>query len=244
VNTSQPAESSPRPVPNGGGDVPAAPGDAALYACWNEIGVHGDGTCPELKKYVRCRNCPVYSNAGIKLLDRPMPEDYRREWTEHYSQRKRTPAPNRASAILFRIGGEWLALPAHTFQEIADRRPIHSLPHRRQAIVLGLANVRGELLICMSLGHLLRLEGLPSLESLRRNHNSLLVAEWNGKRLVFPVNELRGIHRYEPRELKEPPATIAKSTLSYTRGILHWEGITVGLLDPEVLFTALNRSMS
>ena len=34
-------------------------------------------------------------------------------------------------------------------------RLIHSLPHRRQGIVLGLVNVRGELLICVSLARLL-----------------------------------------------------------------------------------------
>ena len=34
---------------------------AAIDDCWNRIGVRGDGSCPELKQYVHCRNCPVYS---------------------------------------------------------------------------------------------------------------------------------------------------------------------------------------
>ncbi len=224
--------------------VPAVSKEAEVYACWNEIGVHGDGSCPELRKHIRCRNCPVYSGAGIKLLDRPLPPDYRQDWSEHFATDKKLPAPSRASVILFRISNEWLALPTQAFHEIADRRPVHSLPHRRQGIILGLANIRGELLICFSLGHMLHLDDLPALPELRTSYERLLVADWHGKRLVFPVDEVRGIHRYQQEELKAPPATLARASLSYTQSILYWEDNAVGVLDPEVLFTTLNRSVS
>ena len=95
------------------------------------------------------------------MLDRPLLPEYRREWTEHFAQPKQLAAPARASALVFRINAEWLALPTQAFQEVAERRPVHSLPHRRQGIVLGLVNIRGELLICVSLGHLLGLERTP-----------------------------------------------------------------------------------
>jgi Magnesium chelatase, subunit ChlI len=36
--------------------------------CWNQIGVFGDGTCPELAKVIHCRNCPVYAAGGRSLL--------------------------------------------------------------------------------------------------------------------------------------------------------------------------------
>ena len=224
--------------------VPAPGAEPGVYACWNEIGVHGDSSCPELKKHIRCRNCPVYSAAGNKLFDRPLPADYRREWTEHYAKEKSAAAPSRASAVLFRISTEWLALPSQAFQEIADKRPVHSLPHRRQGIVLGLANIRGELLICFSLGHLLHLGNLPTPGQLRNSYERLLVADWNGQRIVFPVDEVRGIHRYQLQDLRDPPATVAKSSLGYTQGIMDWQGNLVGLLDPDVLFTSLNRSIS
>lgn len=218
--------------------------ESGIYACWNEIGVHGDNSCPELKKHIRCPNCPVYSGAGIKLLDRPLPTNYRREWSEHFAKTKKLPAPNRASAVLFRVSREWLALPSQAFQEIADRRPVHSLPHRRQGIVLGLANIRGELLICFSLGHLLHLDELPTPAELRTSYDRLLVADWNGRRIVFPVDEVRGIHRYQTQELKDPPATLAKASLSYTQSVLNWQGNMVGLLDPDLLFASFTRSIS
>ena len=181
---------------------------------------------------------------AVQLLDRPLLPQCRREWTEHFAQPKKLAAPARTSALVFRINAEWLALPTQAFQEVAERRPVHSLPHRRQGIVLGLVNIRGELLICVSLGHLLGLERTPSGQTRRRTYDRLLVANWDGNRLVFPADEVRGIHRFQMSELKEPPATLAKSNLSYTQGLLPWQGRTVGFLDADLLFSSLNRSLT
>ena len=195
-------------------------------------------------RFIHCHNCPVYSKAGVQLLDRPLLPEYRRAWTEHFAQEKKLAVPARTSALLFRIHAEWLALPTQAFQEVAERRPVHSLPHRRQGIVLGLVNVRGELLICVSLGHLLGLDEPPHRDTPRTTYDRLLVAKWDGHRLVFPADEVRGIHRFQTPELQEPPATLAKSKLSYTQGILHWQGRAVGLLDADLLFSSLNRSLT
>ena len=71
-----------------------------------------------------------------------------------------------------------------------------------------------------------------------------MVTNWRGLRLAFPVDEVQGIHRFPQEELKEPPATIAKSTLSYTRGVFAWRDHTIGLLDTELFFTALNHRLT
>jgi chemotaxis-related protein WspD len=215
-----------------------------VSACWNKIGLQGNSSCPELQKFIRCRNCPVYSNAALKLLDRPLLPQYRREWTEYFAQEKQLVAPARISALLFRINAEWLALPTQAFQEVAEHRLVHSLPHRRQGIVLGLVNIRGELLICFSLGCLLGLERTPPSPKLRRTYDRLLVTNWDGNRLVFPADEVLDIQRFQVSELKDPPATLAKSNLSYTQGLLSWQGRAIGLLDADRLFSALNRSLT
>jgi chemotaxis-related protein WspD len=215
-----------------------------VYACWNEIGVHGSGTCAELQKFIRCENCPVYASAGARLLDRTSPPEYRREQKEYIARRKQLPAQRRHSAVIFRLNVEWFALPTEAFQEVSERRPVHSLPHRRRGMVVGLVNTRGELLVCVSLGHLLGLANVPPIETLRTLHQRLLVADWGGSRIVFPVDEVCGIHRFDMQQLQEPPATLAKSNQTFTRGILHWEGRTVGFLDPNALFSALDRSLA
>ena len=214
-----------------------------IRPCWNEIGMQGDATCPELQRVIHCRNCAVYSKAGVQLLDRPLLPEYRRAWTEHFAQERKLTGSARQSALLFRLSSEWLALPTPAFQEVAERRPVHSLPHRRQGIVLGLVNVRGELLICVSLDHLLGLAKSPLRETPHTTYDRLLVAKWDRHRFVFPADEVRGILRFHAPELQEPPATLTKSRLSYTQGVLRWQERAVGLLDADLLFSSLNRSL-
>jgi chemotaxis-related protein WspD len=223
---------------------PAHPATENHDACWQNIGVYGDGSCRELQKFVHCRNCPVYSHAALRLLERPLPEHYRADWTTHFAKEQRLSPPVKTSAVLFRINAEWLALPTHAFQEVAERRRTHSLPHQRHGVVAGLVNVRGELLICVSLGRLLGLEKPSVRQTIRTTYDRLLVANWEGSRLVFPVDEVHGTYRFEAGEVHEPPATVAKSRPSYTQGILLWQQKSVGLLDPSLLYSALNRSLT
>ena len=219
----------------------AAP--APLDACWHRIGVYGDGTCPELKQYNHCRNCPVHSQAASQMLNRPLPEQALAESTKRFSTPRPYTEQPRDSVVLFRIGTEWLALPTRAFQEIAERRPIHSLPHRSEGVVLGLANVRGELLVCASLGRLL---GLPEAQATaaRGRYDRLMVLDWDGQRFGFPVEEVQGPQRFNPAELKPVPATLAGGEPVFTSGMLEWQQHAVGLLDPDLVVSALNRKLS
>ena len=193
---------------------------------------------------IHCRNCPVYSAAGRSLLERELPVDYRRYWTEYFSREKKRVTPGRLSVVLFRLGREWLALSTTAFQEVAEGRKIHSLPHRRDGIVLGLVNVRGELRVCVSLGRLLRVESDDREAPLHGLCNRLVVAEWQGSVVTFPVDEVHGVHRFHPEELKEAPATVARANPGLTRGILAWDNKKAGCLDEETLFSTLNRSLA
>jgi len=219
---------------------------AALNDCWNKIGVRGDGSCPELERHVHCRNCPVYSAAAARLLDGELPAGHLAEWTGHFAGGRKAEEAGTHSVVIFRIGTEWLALPTAVFTEVATLRAVHSLPHRRDGIVLGLANVRGTLLVCVSLGDVLDLEksAQTKKDHAQTQHRRLLVISREGSRLVFPVDEVHGIHRCQPGELKEVPATVAKATATYTKSVLAWRDRTVGCLDDQLLFYTLNRSLS
>ncbi|MFA6960699.1 MAG: chemotaxis protein CheW [Opitutaceae bacterium] len=219
---------------------------AALNDCWNKIGVRGDGSCPELERHVHCRNCPVYSAAAARLLDSELPAGHIEEWTGHFSEKQKVEEAGTHSVVVFRIGAEWLALPTAVFTEVATVRAVHSLPHRRDGIVRGLANVRGTLLVCVSLAGVLGLEKVTPTrnDKVQGAHRRLLVISREGSRLVFPVDEVQGIHRCQPSELKDVPATVAKATATYTKAVLVWNGRTVGCLDDQLLFYTLNRSLS
>lgn len=216
----------------------------AIHDCWKSIGVAGDHSCRELSRYVHCHNCPVYSAAAAQFLDRPLTADYRREWTDHFAREKKIATPAKTSAIIFRISGEWLGMPTQAFQEIAERRGLHSLPHRRRGIVLGIVNIRGELLLCASIGKLLGLDATTLIKRQLAVFDRLLIANWNGQRFAFPVDEVHGVHRFHSADLREPPATVSRSGFNCSIGVFPWRNFTVGFLDPESLFAALNRNLS
>lgn len=179
------------------------------------------------------------------VLDRvSASEGLAREWAESPSAAVHEAQANefghRASALVFRIGEEWLALGTGVVNEVADARPVHSLPHQRNRAVLGVLNVRGALRICVSLARLFQIGG----DDAKGTGRHLLVAMHEGQILVFPVDEVAGVHRYAPEELGAAPTTLAHAATQYTQGLLDWRGRKVGLLDHGLLFYALNRSMT
>jgi len=217
---------------------------AIVADCWNKIGVRGDGSCRELDKHVHCRNCPTYAAAASVLLDRDLPPAYLDEWTQHFSRERRVEELDTEAIVVFRIGDEWLGLPAAVFSEFVDTRAVHSLPHRRNGVLLGLTNVRGELLVCVSLAKVL---GIAKETQKPRQHavyGRLVVIRDQDSRMVFPVDEVHGIHRFHPGDLTEVPATVAKATATHTKAMLPWENRAIGCLDEQLLFYTLNRSLA
>ncbi len=236
---------SPTTLPGAGRQATQpAGGPESCTACWNEVGVYGNGRCSKLPEFIHCRNCPAFAAAGVQLLDRALPADYRRNLTEHFAARKTDPEAGNASLVLFRIEAEWLALPTLVFQEVTDRRTVHSLPHRHEGVILGLANVRGELLLVVSLGHLLGLDEVPPHEVLRAQHHRLLVAAWDNQRVAFPAAEVHGPLGFHASDLKPPPASSIKSSPRCIQALLYWQKRAVGCLDPALLSSALYRSLT
>lgn len=214
--------------------------------CWNRIGVRGDSSCPELVKHVHCRNCPTYSAAASELLDIDVPSDYLQHWTKLVALERSFAAAEMRSAVVFRIGEERLALPSGILREIADARTIHTLPHRRTATILGLVAIRGELLVCVSLRPIL---GLPP--SAHRTNGGeggagrrLLVVGLDTNRLVIEVDEVYGIERYHPGDVRPVPATLDKAFMTYTKAVIAWRDHSVGLVDDELLLQTLDRSLA
>jgi len=227
--------------------LPLAPGSmhSIMNDCWNTIGVRGDASCPALAPHVHCRNCPVYAAAAAAVLDGDVPAHYLDDWTSHYAQEKQVEERHTHSVVIFRIAAEWFALPTSRFAEVSNVRAIHALPHRRRSVVLGVTNVRGELLVCVSLSHMLSLEEATESTQGQQQliHRRLLVLHDANSRTVFPADEVHGIHRFHPRELQKVPATVAKATATYTTAILPWQNKSVGLLDDQLLLSTLHRSL-
>ena len=211
-------------------------------ACWRQIGVFGDRSCAELHKYIHCHNCPVHSAAGLQLLNQPLPHGYRRERTDYFARQHDPRDRSNFSAVLFRIGAEWLALPTRILHEATEFKTIHTLPHRRSASILGLANVRGELLVCISLAHLLGLRSAQVGPMVHLRYNRLLVVQHGSSRLAFPVDEVHGPYRFHEQEIKPLSRRTPTPALGTSQGVLRWQDRTVGLLDSETLLASCQRS--
>jgi len=146
--------------------------------------------------------------------------------------------------VTFRVGGEWLALPARFFSKIIDRVSIHSLPHRKKEVLKGVVNVHGEIQICVSLGHLIGLEEHDEeKEKEQKLHARMMVVNKDGNVWVFPVKEIHGIHHVHPDLFQNVPVTVAKSKSTFTKEIFKWKDKHVALLDDELLFYSLKRSI-
>ena len=218
--------------------------DAPIDDCWNRIGVQGDMSCPELERHIHCRNCPVYGAAAARLLDSELPDGYVDERTSHYARMQLDESRATGAFTLFRIGAEWLCLPASAVSEITSMRTIHKLPHRAQ-VVLGVVNVRGELLICLSLAHLLGVDPAPApREGDAIAYPRLVVMASDQGRLVFPVDEMHGIERFAPGALQEVPASIGKAAATYTSAMLPWGERSVGCLDAGLVLYGFHRGLA
>ena len=98
--------------------------NSTIDDCWNRIGVHGDGSCPELKQHAHCRNCPTYSAAALRLLDRDLSAECVADSTGHFAQVKQLEEQDTDSVVVFRIASEWFALPTPVFDEVSEQRTI------------------------------------------------------------------------------------------------------------------------
>lgn len=220
----------------------------ARQDCWNQIGVRSESEerCPELARFVHCRNCPVYTTFGRQQLDQEPSEEYIQEWTAFVSSETSSLEGKKQSAFIFRAGGEWLALPAGLVVEVVDMGIIHSIPHRSSKILRGVVSIRGRLELCFSIGAVLGIgrEETPNNRNKYLSPERLIVAQSHGRRIVFPVSQVFGIIRFSKNMLQQLPVTVSGSKAALTRGILCIDNeFDVGLLEPEMLFDALTRSL-
>ena len=205
--------------------------------CWARIGVWGDQSCPELRKVGHCHNCDVYREGGYELLDRPAPPDYIATWTDLLARDKDASAGATTSYLVFRVNDSWLAFRALVLREITPPGVVRSVPHRASDILLGLTAVRGEIHLCASL-HMLIGDAPPASST---STTRFLVARHQGADWVFPVDEVSGIHDVADAAVEPLPATLAHAASVFTRGIAQCGDRPVGLIDEELVFSALDR---
>jgi chemotaxis-related protein WspD len=210
--------------------------------CWNGIGVSGDRTCPALEEHVHCRNCPVFAEAARGFFDRRAPEGYLAEWSELLGRPAEAGSADESALLVFRLGGEWLALALSVVAEVTAPRPLHRVPHRTNRVFTGLVSLRGQLQLCVSLHGLLGVT--PTDPAIDPSPNPrLVVIRKDTETWAFPADEVSGVHRVARARLQKVPSTMANPLGSFGRAIFaSGDGKSVDVLDEPRVFEAL-RSM-
>jgi chemotaxis-related protein WspD len=218
------------------------PEAADVNDCWNRIGVRGDHTCPELAHHIHCRNCPVYRISARTLLDKPMTAEHSSFWTRHHAQPLQPAESATRSVTIFRVGAERFAIGTLLCVEVAGLRPIHGLPHRSGGALLGLTNIHGELVVCVSLSALLSLNTASPAQTATAAR--LLVTRWRDGPIAFPVDEVAGVQKLSAQHFKPLPATVVHAKVRCTSSVVSYGAHTLGVLDEELLGQAIRRHLA
>ncbi len=197
------------------------------------------------------------------LLNRLPPAGYREQQTQRVATRwHKGDRTQLFSAMIFRLGREWLALPAGLCQQVLSPLPAHRLPHRSNSTLLGIINVRGQLLLKVSLFEILGVSPQQAANSERsvdsktvdsktdkesmKAYPRMLVIEKQSEdgevdSWVFDVDELHGIHAVAFSQLS--PAAPGVSTVAHPciRDVFAWQNQQVSFLDDVRLFEALRQ---
>ncbi|WP_178111197.1 chemotaxis protein CheW [Pseudomonas sp. 8Z] len=213
-----------------------------LDDCWNRIGVFGDKSCPHVERHIHCRNCDVYGAAAIALLDRY--GNLQDEAAEAQPEVTADLLGEQRSLLIFRLGEQWFAIATRRLAEVMPVSPIHVLPHRTDQGLLGVTNVRGTLVACLSLAAML---GLPSQAAARDNQRvipRMLILESESGPLVTPVDEVSGTQRIPLARIASAHDEDSRAISRFTTGVLQWQERSITVLDDEALLQHMIRSLA
>lgn len=212
-------------------------------ACWRIAGTFGRADCPRLAEVGHCTACPEFTARGRALFDRPAPPGLAVEWTALLAREKAERRPGALALVVFRLRGEWLALPAGVCREAFDPRIVRPVPGRSGRIFKGLINVRGEIMPCVCLAEALGLAPVPEAEAPPAEPRMIAVVAPGGGLFVFLADAIHGLVRVRREALAPAPATVSRAPAAVTAGLIRVDGLEVGLIDAAALFPVLTRSL-
>lgn len=184
-------------------------------------------------------------SAASKFFARTPPPEYIQEWTEALKRPILHENKNLISVMVFRLGKEWLALPTIFFKEIKRPKPVHAIPHKSGKILKGIVNINGELKLYISLHEMLQIEPdlSPPQDKEPFHQDRMIVIIREADVWVLTADEIEGIFNWDLSGLENVPVNAAKSRINYIKGIMKMGTRGIGLLDEELLFASLKRSI-
>ena len=185
-------------------------------------------------------------SASAKLLSRAIVTEYLQDQTARVAEAEQIVSTDLCSTLVFRLGAEWLALPAGICQQILPPQTECRVPYRSNATLLGMVNVRGQLLLKVSLLPALRLTGQANKQMTQKAYRRMVVVaavleSGDAETWAFDVDEMYGVYAVSLGDLQPVAAGSAAATETCTRYLFDWEGQQVSFLDDIKLFDSVRR---
>jgi chemotaxis signal transduction protein len=184
-----------------------------------------------------------------RLLDRPAdPQDVRAA-TLRVRQSLAVSERDQLSLLAFRVNEELLGLAGGDVIRVTHMTTIHRIPHRSNAVIRGLCNIQGELLICGSLPALL---GMPAAEgsdgdsaTVSSNRRRIVVIGRGAETWAVVVDEVLGVVRLEAKAFLSPPATVQNDRQCFTRHLAPLpDGRLLAVLDARRLDSGFKAALT
>ncbi|WP_337841826.1 chemotaxis protein CheW [Rheinheimera sp.] len=205
-----------------------------LDPCWKTIGIQGDRSCDKLRRHTHCRNCEVFADAAARLRDQFQPLSWF-DASEAEAPEVNQQHPDATQHLLFRLGAQWFALPSRVLDFIISPVQVRKVPNRHSATLLGVCNVRGQLLPWVSLHKLLKIDETGTDAAKAR----LLVLNHSSGHLVSQADEILGIHKLEPGFWLTKPNSSDQLLSQLTLGLGRYQQLDLTLLDAQALMQAM-----
>lgn len=132
--------------------------------------------------------------------------------------------------VIFLVGKEEYGLDVNVVTAIEPMMDIVPVPNA-PACVLGLMNLRGEVIPVYSLRKRFELEEVTEKEK-----NKLIVANYDGKSIAFKVDEVMEMQDFENSMISDTPVIAKSARTTYVRAVANKQGKLVLLLNPAGMY--------
>ena len=192
--------------------------------------------CERLIEHVHCRNCPVFSVEGKRVLDRVAPVGYLKGWRKTLAIKKEQQNGDNKSALVFRVNDEWFALPTGCLEEITEKKKVHRIPRNQNSDISGVVNIGGEIRICYSLVNIL---GINSAREDVKNTGAIVAGRFivillDSQHYVFLVDQVNGLDWYSFEEVSPVPSTLEYDSGNMIAGIIKRNKNNIAILNVDM----------
>lgn len=132
--------------------------------------------------------------------------------------------------VIFLVGKEEYGLDVNVVTAIEPMMDIVPVPNA-PACVLGLMNLRGEVIPVYSLRKRFELEEVADKEK-----NKLIVARYDGKPIAFKVDEVMEMQDFEDSTISDTPVIARSARTTYVRAVANKQGKLILLLEPSGMY--------